>query len=437
MISRIFIVLILFVSWGSHANIPSVPFTTSNVVTGNTPDTITFQLDSCNDCISGMSQYIFSINHISMTGGSKGSSSLKITNDNQSCIIIDDSKSAITDQFIAPEYDSYLNGCSTEDAFTTHIVVNNLPIPNGWAGGALPCSLMIDGNGPFDCSVNVPALTPPSPPPQVITDLTNQYKNVVSECGSENSPDFLCSGVLIRATVASADYHSWDPSPASITSGGVSFSYLRKDAKFNSLAYGYTNGFIIYPGNDAPSGKIALSVLCSFPIDADTDNRSDAGCGEYQSNTASRACQIQGIFTAQAWAQHYSDNGSSHSLQCGFGLDSRYTNIADAFSQTLQSMSLISTESFSQQNELRIATWESGIPTQLPLQAFFYLNGSAAGLQGAQHDQSDYYTQTAGMVLPIVRVTLPQSSAQDVTFTYSASDQVVSEIHKGTLNSKH
>lgn len=423
---RIFIIFIILLTGQVLASTTNVTFTVSDMQTGDVPGTMTFTMDSCKDCINGGQQYDFNIDHTPISKGSKDSAILLIHNDASPCIIIDTSKTSVTDTDLKPYYTSYFNSCSVY-TFTTHITVKNLPVPNGWAGGNLPCTDIVNGNAHYDCSVYVPAFNP-APPPQVITDLENEYASTVENCGNGNAPAFLCSGLLIRGTVASSEYHSWDPSPDSITSGGVSFSWLRKDSKFNKLAYGYVNGYILFPQQYAPQGKIPLSVLCAFPIDGATDQRTDAGCGEYTGHSESVACQTQNIDTADEWYQHYIKYNSSHASQCGFGLDSRYSNISDAFNQTILSMAKISSESFNTQNEARIATWAQGIPGQLPMQAFFYLKGSASGLQGAQYDQKDFYQQSSGTVLPIVSVTLPSSPEQDVVFAYSASDQVVTSF---------
>lgn len=255
---------------------------------------------------------------------------------------------------------------------------------------------------------------------QVQASLEDAYSNTATKCGV-NSPAFNCSGILLRGTDHSSSYFSWNPSPASVTSGGVSFSYLRTDSKYSNLAYSYSNGFIIYPDDNKPNDKITLDVLCSFPIDAATNNRSDAGCGGYNDQSVGIQCQLQGITTADEWYDHYVKYDSSHTKQCGFGLTSDYDNIADAFYQTIKSMSLISTESFNDQNELRIATWSQDIPKELPIQAFFYTN--SAGKADAQADQQDFYNQTGGMFVPIIKLVLPTTTEEEATFTYNADAQ--------------
>ncbi|WP_312213374.1 Ig-like domain-containing protein [Pseudescherichia sp.] len=257
---------------------------------------------------------------------------------------------------------------------------------------------------------------------QVELSLSTQYKNSTAACKQNNSPAFNCSGVELRGTDHSSSYFAWNPSPSSVTSGGVSFSYLRADSKYNKLAYSYYNGFFVYPNDNKPDGKIDLDVLCSFPIDAATNSRDDAGCGMYNGQSESKQCQLQGITDADGWYNHYVKYNSSHGSQCGFGLTKDYTGVTDAFYQTILSMGKISDESFQTQNELRIATWQQDIPEQLPIQAFFYTN--ASGLADAQADQRDFYEQTNGMFVPIIQLTLPAAKTADATFTYDPSAQV-------------
>lgn len=257
---------------------------------------------------------------------------------------------------------------------------------------------------------------------QVAENLYGNYNKTYPTCNNGSLPAYNCSGIELRGTDHSSSYFAWNPSPASVTSGGVSFSYLRADSKYSKLAYGYDNGFFVYPNNNKPEGKIALDVLCSFPIDAATGNREDAGCGMTYGHSESIQCQLQGINDADGWYNHYVQYNRSHASQCGFGLTDKYANVPDAFHQTLLSMAKISSESINEQNELRIATWQQDIPTKLPIQAFFYLNTS--GLADAQADQVDFYNQTNGMFVPVIKLTLPTSESGHATFYYDRNAQV-------------
>ena len=139
--------------------------------------------------------------------------------------------------------------------------------------------------------------------PEIAAYLTEAYNNVLTMCrNNPSAPSFLCTGVTLRATQHSTQFHFWNPNPAST---GVSFSWLRKDAKFSKLVFGYNNGFILYPDFFKPTGKIALAVLCFFPVDGATDHRPDEGCGQYPNRPNSRPCQSQGITTAAHYIAHF------------------------------------------------------------------------------------------------------------------------------------
>ncbi|MDC9595697.1 N-acyl homoserine lactonase [Xenorhabdus anantnagensis] len=249
----------------------------------------------------------------------------------------------------------------------------------------------------------------------IAKEITDNYFHTPKDCGDDASPAFLCSGVLLRGTVASDNYHSWNPSPHSQESGGVSFSYLRHDAKVIELADDYKNGFIFYPYNTNPiDNKISPEVLCYFPINGDTFYRSEKGCGSYIGNSQSVPCQEQGITTAQQWVQQYYNVSQNNLYQCGFNVRGQ----ADAFMQGIEVRSLIN---LSLNNELILATWDQNIPEKLPISAFFYRIG---GLQDAQHDQKDFY-QVTGKVIPIILMNLPSDDSGSAIFSYNPEDQAV------------
>ncbi|WP_313106953.1 HvnC protein [Pseudescherichia vulneris] len=264
--------------------------------------------------------------------------------------------------------------------------------------------------------------------------LNEDYASKVENCGGSSTPAFLCSGVLFRGTAAfSTSFHSWDPSPSSQTSGGVSFSYLRADAKFSKLAYSYNNGFIFYPYFYAPDNAgidTNIDVLCSFPIDAASNSRSDKGCGAHSSYpNDSGPCQDQDIFTAEEWYAHYVKGNRNHAYQCGFTVeDGSVYNIADGFYQTILSMATIASESINEQNELRLATWAQGKQDSLPIEAFFYIKGNTSGLSSAQKNQQDFYNSTTDHIwVPVIQMTLPANASSDAAFVYQTSDQLVPE----------
>ncbi|WP_415756197.1 halovibrin HvnA [Pseudomonas sp. LT1P18] len=246
----------------------------------------------------------------------------------------------------------------------------------------------------------------------VAATLTSRYNDTRQNCGKASMPAFLCAGIMLRATVPSPQYSSWNPSPRSQTSGGVSFSYLRKDAKFSSMVWLYKNGFVLAPVLARPTGTRQIEVLA-------TDQREDPGCGLYKPRPArSNRCQSQGITTGDQWLANF----RTHNALCSFDVRDSMNNLgADSFYQTIRAHNLGNFMAGRHQYiELILATWPQNIPRELPIEAFFYIPG---GLPGAQHDQTDYFAKTGGTVVPIIKLTMPTATT-DAVFTYIAADQV-------------
>ncbi|MHC8411155.1 halovibrin HvnA [Pseudomonas sp. Hz4] len=256
---------------------------------------------------------------------------------------------------------------------------------------------------------------------EVAAELTRRYQDVRINCGKNSMPAFLCRGVILRSTVPSNNYSSWNPSPHSQTSGGVSFTFLSKDLKFKSLVFGQNNGFIFYPVLSRPSGTKQIEILCAYPRDGATQLRDKPGCGAHPyAPDKSRRCQTIGVTTAEQWLANWRLNTWN---MCSFDVrDSMNDQAADSFYQSIrahnQSNLFAGTYDYS---ELVLATWPQNIPLELPLEAFYYLPG---GLAGAQHDQKDFYAKTGGKVVPIIKLTLPALPSSDATFTYLPGDQV-------------
>lgn len=278
-------------------------------------------------------------------------------------------------------------------------------------------------------------------------DMGNLYYDTGKDCGGDTVPAFLCSGVIIRETArpaAGQSYYFWQPSPTSLQEGAVSFSYIRHDARFDKFKSSGSHGYTLYPllGKYRYGGadrKIKLDVLCAFPLDGWTDDRTDKGCGPdtvYLQD--SRPCQGQGITTAQQWFALYNGKGEINPAdgryQCGFDVSegSRYGNTAQAFYATIQIRNLLKDIAFAEQDELRLTAWTADIdPSVMPIQSLFYLvansdDNGGQGLIDAQLDQKDYYTVTHGGFIPIIRITVPQSSSGDFDFHFVAGDQAVS-----------
>jgi hypothetical protein len=259
---------------------------------------------------------------------------------------------------------------------------------------------------------------------QAARHLTTRYADTRVNCGTDSQPSFLCNGVMIRGTTSNPTYHVWNNSPASIAKGGVSFSYLRSDTDFNKLAYGYNNGFIFQTYFHAENNKLTPEVLCSFPIDAGTVNRADAGCGAYPGLAGSGPCHLKGVVTASQWWTAYNAQSTSrHSWQCGFDVrDSRNQLSGPAFAASAGARAYMGDEGFQTQNELIVKVWSDNLGKTLPLEAFFYVYGLQGGLQTAQRNQRDLKA-TNGVLIPIISIRLATSSTAAATFYYIAGDQ--------------
>ncbi|SFW32616.1 HvnC protein [Luteibacter sp. UNCMF366Tsu5.1] len=247
--------------------------------------------------------------------------------------------------------------------------------------------------------------------------------------GSDTAPSFLCSGVILRSTVYPSTGHVWDPKGAANPKpGGISFSWMRRDAQFNKVAHRYAQGFLLVPVlkyGDRPFRN--MEVLCAFPIDAASDERVNRGCGAHRDYpTQSRPCQMQGIVTAPSWVAHYnvvSDKFERRNHQCGFTVVSGTTGSSAIFEAVLAAMRAIKDESFGEQNELVIEEWGFGEGTRLPIEAFFYVAGHDGPI-GAMAYQRDFYV-TTGRWVPVIRLTMARKPGDRATFVYRPEDQAI------------
>lgn len=156
--------------------------------------------------------------------------------------------------------------------------------------------------------------------------LNRRYTDTRNDCNGKSA--YFCNGVFMRTTGANTRYHAWDPSPTSITIGGVSFSYLRKDLGIQRFIANQTQGFI-FKNNaaSAQDGQRDVRVLCSYPSDASIDGRTtEKGCGPhsvYPSNSGPCATQTPVVDTIDRWKTHYYALGSAlrNPHQCSFGAD--------------------------------------------------------------------------------------------------------------------
>lgn len=262
--------------------------------------------------------------------------------------------------------------------------------------------------------------------PTVARHLQERYDDGRADC--QGLPALLCSGILLRATSRGAGYHVWNPKPTAPIKNGVSFSWLRKDSAFGGVVFGYTNGFIVLPYfyADAPSdGYTELTVLCIYPFDSDTYNRtggSNDGCGAHNAVAGTGPCQAQGIQNASQWMAKFGNVANRHTQQCGFRLLPG-TSHADLALQAQSTIRARQPNYFSLHNEVMVGTWAQNDP-HLPLEAFFFIDGYADGKTQAGQNQVDFEAQT-GRWVPVIRITMPTSNNGAATFAYDAADQQV------------
>lgn len=254
--------------------------------------------------------------------------------------------------------------------------------------------------------------------------LSTRYADTRENCGKESMPAFLCSGVILRGTEASTQYDSWNPSPTAIRVGGVSFSYIRSDYNIRRLAFDYSHGYILMPVLDTPSTKYQMEILCFFPVDGASDNRSESGCGPTATYPVdSVPCGRQGITTGEQWRDHFNRHPTVYQWRCGFDVRDDIDAVAGRnFYQGLHGGRLVSPNSFNTPNDLKVKVWPQNVPGELPIEAFMYT--LPAGLAGAQYDQKRFYSLT-NIALPIISVKLPAAQTGSATFTYMPTDQVI------------
>ncbi|WP_166650572.1 DUF2599 domain-containing protein [Pseudomonas graminis] len=271
--------------------------------------------------------------------------------------------------------------------------------------------------------------------------MAEYYSSTVQDCGP-NRPAYLCSGLMLRGTEHSSNFYVWNPSPTSIKNKGVSFSYIRKDAKYDRLGLLKYNGYAVKP-SDAPSAAndIKLQVLCMFPLDAWTDNRDSSGCGDNKDTAETeQLCNLSGVDTAQKWVNQFKafplskDYKKARERSCGYDVKTTLGSVAiKNFNTSLEAMGLLGDISFHRQSEIRVSTWDQNQQDKLPIFAFIYTK--PVGLASARLDQNDMYTKSTNYRwIPVIKVTLPSKSSADAKFEYLPQDQMIDPSRSSACN---
>ncbi|MDR0279079.1 MAG: hypothetical protein LBJ37_14455 [Paucimonas sp.] len=256
-------------------------------------------------------------------------------------------------------------------------------------------------------------------------ELTRRYNDMRENCGAEWLASYRCVGVLLRGTSTATTYNTWEPNPDTVKAGrGMTFSYLNRTASL-PMTIG-SKGYVAYPEQLAPDYKFRLNFLCAFPVSGATTHRDAKGCGQHALHKASRPCSQEQVFTAGQYRQKYLLDPASGALQqrqCGFSLLHTSSNhAAYAFRQMLELTREIPPSGTNDQNELLADNPAVGVTSaQWPIEAFYY--NKADGLEGARIDQRNYFNKS-GIMLPIIKLTLPVSGQSDAAFEYLESDQV-------------
>jgi hypothetical protein len=265
--------------------------------------------------------------------------------------------------------------------------------------------------------VSVIETQPPTDPGEkVADDLNTRYANTSLTC-TGNTPAYYCNGVIIRST-QDGSYDPWNPSPKAISLGGVSFSYMRRDAYVTSLYH--ASGFTFLPQEQA-KGKI-VEYLCIYAYDAGTlvGPRGEKGCG-LKPRSAPRAdvssCASVNVRTVAQWYA-YTKTIQNRDYQCSLS-----TADATQFAASFQVRANRPPNMDALWNEMMVKTWDQDIPGSLPLESFFYT--SAAGLAEAKIYQQKYRARTGNGWLPIIKLDLTKLNANP--FSYNEADQAVQQ----------
>ncbi|UII72351.1 DUF2599 domain-containing protein [Pseudomonas sp. HN11] len=327
-----------------------------------------------------------------------------------------------------------------------------------------------------------------SPGTDAATMMRYLYNFTARDCGNGRLAS-ECSGLMLRGIASKQSYLPWDPSPYShslevggfgppnLSNRGVSVSYLRTDTSYDGLGLNKFNGFALKPNDFVdPKTEFKLKVLCAFPIDSWTGNRTDAGCGDYQENlntleAVEDYCQKLGVSNASAWLEHFHRQPTqpslkSHKYQCGFDTVNNYFgtyNKADAFNTFVEARKLLANDAADKvdaqvtQTELRLLTWPDNkywnrdwgatrpqfdapldpslevnkTYKQLPIIAFIYVSrvgvihsdGRVFEARELARDDQRRWLEQGNAWKPIVHLEMPKNSGEDARFTYISADQ--------------
>lgn len=238
---------------------------------------------------------------------------------------------------------------------------------------------------------------------QVADRINQRYADTQVSC-LEGRSALHCNGVFIRGTGFGPTFHSWNPSPNSVGRDGVSFAWVRADNGVQSVA----SPGLIFSELSKPLAQ-SVRFRCAYPANAGTSGIS---------NSCRALCTAQNVTTVAAWRARY---GTSPGSSCTFG---------DTPAEIQLNTDVRMGQAWAPgHTELIIGAWPQNIPTQLPIEAFFYVP-SANSLPGARYIQDDYFKVT-GQFMPILRVDLTAAAGsrfmflpEDQSFSVGAMEQL-------------
>lgn len=235
----------------------------------------------------------------------------------------------------------------------------------------------------------------------VVVRLRERYRDTRSECPPDGKAAFYCNGVFARAMVSDwASPTFWNPVDKDIQRNGVSFIYMREDARIKATPG--PAGIIM--SEFAAHTQEKLVVGCAFPINAQTDARDDS-C--YAPGRPKMSCQKLRVWDLKSWLAYYE---YALDFVCPFDPTARWFQLSIEIRRDYADIR-------GSWNEVIIRPWAQDIPERLPLEALWY-NGSEEGLMKARTMQ-DHFIAATGLFIPIVRI---ETSHPDVFF-YVPRDQ--------------
>lgn len=258
---------------------------------------------------------------------------------------------------------------------------------------------------------------------QVAQRLNERYANLTAECAGAKAAVY-CSGVLARAISYSVNYKAWNPNLGGTQPGSVSFSFLRGDVVTLAMYLKKAQGVIFSdPQYSEAEGLTPLDPLCIYMNDGATDLRANLGCGKHPYYADSQSCASQGITTLEKFKAHYfAVTGPEYQRyhQCSLDIAPEAVMLALNARREFFSGDGYTGNPY---NEVLIAAWPMNIPSQLPLDGFYYVAGSTAaeGLRQAKEIQKDFWRSTQGQIKPVVKLDLTATAGG--WFTYVRGDQ--------------